>query len=135
MPDRPPRYVVGVVIPPRIAHELVERFDLNPLRFATQGNDPEFYDVLHALAWASQAWAISLERSTAVSEREAAPVPRETAASSELLVTKRVADKLGLSHRRVQQLAKAGELEARQIDGRWSFTAHAVQAYRDKKAA
>ena len=129
----PRHYVAGVVIVSGREARLLEHFaHLNKVRPGVRGRDTAFDDLLLSLHLA----ALEFEKATAparnlpASPAEEVARRRETAAPSTLLGTAEASSRLGLSRRRVQQLAKAGEFGATLVGNRYFCDPEAVEHYR-----
>lgn len=124
---RPPSaYVHGdgavVVVPGRVAAQLDRLLDLNRVRVAVRGQDPETDAVLVALRTAALAWRAS---AGGLPERTSAdPMPA-------WITTSQTADLLGVDPRHVRRLAVLGRLAGRQLpSGTWLVERESAEHYR-----
>lgn len=86
-------------------------------------------DTREAIEHAAQRYARECRRGNA----EAARAETEAPSDKDTLTSEEVADALGVSDRRVRQLAGTGELPGRQVAGKWTFDPGAVVALSRKR--
>lgn len=111
---------VVVVVPARVARWLAERVDLNRLRVAVRGDDPEVYEVLAALHLA----ALHEERRRSTSGTGSENFRRrdgsaEVQSVSESMSATEAAEVLDLSDRAVRLACEQRRLPGEKVDGRW----------------
>lgn len=82
---------------------------------------PDVERTLHAIHRAARAWEASLERENAAPDRTVCPDSRWT--------VEQAAEHLGLSRRRVQELARAGWFTGRREGRRWVLDEASVLDY------
>lgn len=136
MSDLPRRYLEhGVVLSGWSAYAFARVLGRHLPEFLASLDDrlcEPLEDGLAALDLAGREWAASA-RGGAAALDAALPVSsnheqRETISSEE------AGDMLGLSPRRVRELAAAGSLYGSRVAGRWTFDRGAVLAYREKES-
>lgn len=124
--ERPSRFLLRqdcVIIPPRIASNLVRYLDLQAIAVQSAA-DVEFVEALAALHTASTEWRSSL-RGTPV-ERTAEQPTR----SEEVVVATEAARLLGIGPRAVGMARQRGRLPGRRVAGRWVYDRLDIENYR-----
>ena len=128
---------LGVWVPARVVAILTNELDLDAKRVTWRGVDAEVDSVLNAWRITDVAYRNELDRSacdTASSDRKESQVAASLdSAMRNLFGTARAAAVLDISTAAVTQAARDGRLDGEQIDGRWSFTAAAVETYRQQR--
>lgn len=110
---RPPGYVSGVIIPPRIAYVLETRASLSTLRTSTRGDDSELDSVLNAIRWLAMEWSVRANGSA----------PRKpTEGAVNWYSPAQVATRTGLTEHAVRLAIREGRIPATKHDGRWHIS-------------
>lgn len=119
-PVRPPGFVSGVVVSPKIAYLLETRADLTKLRTSARGEDSELDAVLNAIRWAAMQWAASVNGSE----------PRKPAEGRVNWYTPaQIATQIHIGEHAVRLAIREGRLQANKSNGRWLITPADYRAF------
>lgn len=121
-----------VVVPARIAWELVERAGLRTFADRSRGRDEERDNVLRGLIFLAQWWA---QEGSASASGSTVDAPAEVAPRSVSMSTRQAADQLGVTDRAVRLACASGRLPAAQTDGRWRIAPADLEHYRRARVA
>lgn len=110
---RPAGFVVGTVVPPRVAYLLEQFSDIGRMRTRARSEDEELYTTLNALRWSALQWAESVNGSQ----------PRKsTKVRLNWYTPEQVANQTGLTSHAIRLAIREGRLPAEKTDGRWRIT-------------
>ena len=121
--SRPPGYVSGVIISPKIAYLIETRAALTTLRTTACGEDGELDTVLNAIRWAAMQYATSVNGSEPRKSTEATPRLKEW------LTPQEVANHLRITSHAVRLAIRQKKLPARKENGRYMIAAADFAAY------
>ncbi|TFB92777.1 helix-turn-helix domain-containing protein [Cryobacterium sp. HLT2-28] len=113
---RPPGYVSGVIIPPRIAYILETNIRLTTFRSQSRGNDQELDAALNAIRWAAMQWAASVNGSQHGEATEAPTRLRNWYTPAQ------IATKTGITEHAVRLAIREGRLPAEKVDRMWTVS-------------
>lgn len=137
--SRPRRYFEGAVIsdwPAYCFARIIGRHWQDEVEYLPLHLRAPLEDAREALECAARHWAEERKAITARGSAEAAPAETEAPSTcKDTLTTEEVGAILGVSDRRVRQLARTGELPGREDRGRWTFDKGAVVALKEKRGA
>jgi excisionase family DNA binding protein len=121
-----------VVVPHRVAWQLVERAGLGSYATETRGRDEEVDNVLMALRIAARVWEQDCTSATSGSRlAEVAEVP----APSGLMSTKQAADRLDITDRAVRLACRQGRLPALREGRSYRIDPAHLEHYRTQRAS
>lgn len=113
--SKPPGFVQGVIISPKIAYIIETRADLTALRTSIRGEDSELDTALNALRWAAMQWAASVNGRQSRKATEAEPDLKHWYTPGEL------AGRTNVSEHAIRLAIREDRLPATKRDGRWQI--------------
>jgi excisionase family DNA binding protein len=117
-----------VVLGARVCAWLVRRLDLDSVRTAVRGIDPEVDAALMAISVASLAWRT---RNGCAPATEMAHRPQPDASSE--LTPSEAAARVGVSPQAIRKACATGRLPARRIGGRWVIAADDFELWKTRR--